>query len=328
MLVLTTYRFTPAQVRNLRRFVEAGGGLLAAATAWAWSDNGKKPYSQFPGNLLLEGSGVAWTGGFAGPTIPQGFSTTREVSPFANAANCIKRFEAGKLADSNELSTALESIRQTLPVLPDHQARFRLDVRKALKSLHGVDLVPSETHPVLAKDARRRFAVGLETAPPDRTGCRDHQAGRRKPVPGRVPATATRGTHRVLIHTAVPGWQSLGLYAPPGEVAVTVPRPAIGLKLVVQVGSHTDSLWHLDSWMRLPQVVRRFPITQPETTVANALGGLIYIDVPSGVPAQELHVTVKNAVESPLFRLGVTATTGRRGNVVGLRPGQSSPERT
>ena len=47
---------------------------------------------------------------------------------------------------------------------------------------------------------------------------------------------------------------------------MTVPKTALPLNLVVQIGSHTDELWDLDSWERTPQIVRRFPITQVHTT--------------------------------------------------------------
>ena len=98
----------------------------------------------------------------------------------------------------------------------------------------------------------------------------------------------------VTIDTAVPGWHSLGLYAAPGEtVSVTVPKTAIALNLVVQIGSHTDQLWHLDSWERIPQMVRRFPITEVHTTAASSLGGLIYIDVPDGALSERLAVTIE-----------------------------------
>ena len=72
VLVLTPYRVTPAQAKRVRSFVEAGGGLLAAATGWGWQQGSKKPMAEFPGNLLVAGSGLAWTDGFAERTSPNG----------------------------------------------------------------------------------------------------------------------------------------------------------------------------------------------------------------------------------------------------------------
>ena len=78
------------------------------------------------------------------------------------------------------------------------------------------------------------------------------------------------------------------------------------MNLSVQIGSHTDQLWHLESWKRLPQLVRRFPVKAAQTTAANGSGGLVYCDVPEGAAAARIPVTIKNAVEAPFYRLGAT----------------------
>ena len=100
----------------------------------------------------------------------------------------------------------------------------------------------------------------------------------------------------------------------------------LGLTLVI--GAHTDSLLQLNSWPRFPRISRRFKITQQETTLANAFGGLIYIDVPRdkrlgglNVPTYggygwldenrdnvqgQARVHIAGAVAAPLFVLGKT----------------------
>ncbi len=111
----------------------------------------------------------------------------------------------------------------------------------------------------------------------------------------------------MTIDTAVPGWHGLGLYAAPGAaIQVEVPESAVPLGLSVQIGSHTDELWHLDAWERSPQLVRRLPIRASRTAAANAFGGTVYIDVPEGAPARKVEVKVAGAVEAPRFQLGTT----------------------
>ena len=119
--------------------------------------------------------------------------------------------------------------------------------------------------------------------------------------PGAVPAKAPRGQYTVTIDIAVPGWHGFGLYAPPGEtIAVAAPKTAVPLNLVAQIGSHTDELWDLDSWERLPQIVRRFPINAVQTNAASSLGGLIYIDCPAADPDRKIQLTISGAVEALL----------------------------
>jgi hypothetical protein len=314
VIVLTPYRVTPDQARRVRSFIESGGGLLAAATGWGWQQGSKKPMAEFPGNLLLAGSGLAWTDGFAGRTSPNGYTAGREISPLVNAELALTHVKAGGEASPKDLATALENIRLTLRTLPASEHRFRAETNVVLQGLQRLDLVPSKRKPVSVKDPLRRFAVGLETAIAHDTPTAEVTAlAAASHFPGAVPDKAPRGEHIVKIDTAVPGWHSLGLYAAPGEkISVTVPKTALPLNLVAQIGSHTDHLWHLDSWERIPQLVRRFSITDVHTTAASAFGGLIYIDAPGGSPSQKIDVTIKNAVEAPFYQLGVTTTADWR----------------
>ena len=323
VLVLTPYGLTAEQMRRVRSFVESGGGLLAAATAWAWHQgHGKQSMAEFPGNRLTEGTGLAWTDGSTKPTRPTGYAAGGEVSPFVNAATALELIEAGRVSEPKDLICALAAIRLTLQAVPDSEPRFRAEVRRVLKGLRRLDLAPSRRKPVRVDDPVRRFAVGLETViAHDAPIAEVTPLAAANGFPGAVPANARRGEHTIEITTAVPGWHSLGLYAASGEkITVTVPSTAVSLNLTLQIGSHSDQLWHLDSWERIPQVVRRFSITDAQTTAANGLGGLIYIDVPGGAASRRVKVTIKNAVEAPLYRLGTTTLDEWR-HRVRRRPG-------
>jgi Peptidase M60, enhancin and enhancin-like/N-terminal domain of M60-like peptidases len=308
VLVVTPFRVTPSQAKRLRAFVESGGGLLVAATGWGWQQGSKKPMAEFPGNLLLAGSGVAWTDGFAERTSPKGYRAGGAVSPYANAAHALKLSAADRKVTPEELANALESIRLTLRTLPAAESQFRVRTHQLVQDLKALDLVPTHRKPVKAKDALRRFAVGLETAlAHDASPNEVRILAAAINFPGGVSSQAPRGEHTVTIDTAVPGWHSLGLYAPPGEkITITVAQKVVPLNLTVQIGCHTDQLWHLNSWERIPDVVRRFPIGTTHTLAASALGGLVYIDVPNGARSQKVVVTINGVVEAPLYQLGVT----------------------
>jgi Peptidase M60, enhancin and enhancin-like/N-terminal domain of M60-like peptidases len=308
VLVLTPYRVTPEQAKGVRSFVEAGGGLIAAATGWGWQQGSKKPMAEFPGNLLVAGSGLAWTDGYAGTTLPEGYAAGGEISPFVNAERARELIAAGREIGAKDLACALESIRLTLHTVPANEGRFHADINKVLHGLQRLDLVPSRRKPVGLKDPMRRFAVGLETAIAlDAAPAEVRALAAATHFPGEVSTKSPRGVHTVTVDTAIPGWHSLGLYASAGEkISLSATKTSLPLKLVVQIGCHTDALWHLDSWERIPEMVRRFPINELQTTAASALGGLIYIDVADGTRSQKIEVSVKGAVEAPFYQLGVT----------------------
>ncbi len=199
---------------------------------------------------------------------------------------------------------------------------FRSEVRKVLKGFSTLDLVPSRQNPVLADALPRRFAVGLETVLAQYSPIAEVRAlDAAKNFPGSAADRAPRGERAIAIASGVPGWQSLGLYAAAGErIGITVPNSALACNPALQIGCHTDQLWHLDSWQRLPQVVRRFPITESRTTASNAVGGLIYVDVPAGAAPGRFPIKVRNAIEAPLYRLGVTTQQEWR-NKIRHRPG-------
>ncbi|MDB6071983.1 MAG: hypothetical protein JWL81_3154, partial [Verrucomicrobiales bacterium] len=183
--------------------------------------------------------------------------------------------------------------------------RGRLDaLKKAAGS--GADH-PSPKRPLGPKDGLARLLLtmeveNLQTLPPGKTPA--HPSA--DDFPGKVPATAPRVTKTFTINSAVPGWHSLGLYAAPGQ-AVTLTSPASILKnnFKLRIGSHDDSLWHKEEWPRSPDICRSAPVTGAATPLANAFGGLVYIDVPSKQTGT-LEFTVAGAVEAPLFTLGTT----------------------
>jgi hypothetical protein len=151
-----------------------------------------------------------------------------------------------------------------------------------------------------------------------------------KDFPGDVPADAPRISRQFDFPLNLPRWQSTGLYAAPGEkITVRVSAADAGRGLAIVVGAHTDNCSKHVKWIRFPRVSRRFEITQTQTTVANAFGGLIYVDIPrnknlGGYQFQtyggygwldehpsavsgHVNVQINGAVEAPLYRLGQTS---------------------
>ena len=166
---------------------------------------------------------------------------------------------------------------------------------------------PSDSRParnVADKLAASVFVIEHGYTPPE--SVRAHPAA--ADFPGSVPADAPRITRSLTIDTAVPRWHSTGLYAAPGElVTVTVPAEvAKADSFGVRVGAHSDGLWPRSVWTRMPEISRYFPISETNTLVANAFGGLVYVEVPDDAELGSIAVEIKGAVAAPLFVLGET----------------------
>ena len=168
---------------------------------------------------------------------------------------------------------------------------------------------PSAGQPVGKADVVTQLASVLfvlehRYTPPD--SVRPHPAS--EDFPGPVPADAPRITRSLTIDTSIPRWHSTGLYAAPGEL-VTVTVPAEVAKAVgfgVRVGAHSDRIWWRSEWTRMPEISRYFPISASTTLVANAFGGLIYVDVPEAADIGSVTIEIRGAVAAPLFVLGET----------------------
>jgi hypothetical protein len=122
--------------------------------------------------------------------------------------------------------------------------------------------------------------------------------------PGAVPDDAPRVTRRLTIDRSISGWHSTGLYAPPGAI-VRATASEGGDALTLQIGCHTDHLWHLAHWRRVPDVVRRWSLVDAAQGVASPFGGLVYIDVPRRCSGA-VEVEIAGVVEAPRFVLGRT----------------------
>ncbi|MCX7599577.1 MAG: M60 family metallopeptidase, partial [Armatimonadetes bacterium] len=208
---------------------------------------------------------------------------------------------------AEDLAQASWSVLRTAAVLSPAD-KILLPRLRPLPEKHAPEALPTPEQPLKAENFLSRLALTLQVQdlrhmPPEQV--KPHPAA--ASFPGAVPPHAPRVEKMLQVDTGVPAWHSTGLYAAPGEVIeVEVPETASVQGLSVQIGCHTDTLWHLDSWARAPDIVRSFPLTAPLTRAASAFGGLIYLVVPDGCGLDRLTVTIRGAVEAPHFILGRT----------------------
>ncbi len=287
MVILSAQAMTDEdEAQALQDFIKGGGGCVAAVTGWAFSQTnaGKSLNDDLAANVALRAAGIGWTE-MTFPDQVRSFDAKVDLSSFMNASEAVTALrrmkEGGAAPPADDMNQGLTAIQIALSMQPSGRPPLAEAVMSALSQSEG--LIPTPQKP-LKQDEKpsERLRLELETrlvkmaAGPDVAAhpSADH-------FPGKVPADAKRVTQKVDIDPSVPAWHSTGLYAAAGEkITVTVPADLAGKGLAVRIGCHTDTLYHLESWSRAPDISRSVALRSDKTETANAFGGLIYIDVP------------------------------------------------
>ena len=302
------------EIEALSAFVRDGGGLVTAVTGWGWAQlhPDLDLARDYAGNRLLAHLGIRWANDRLARTSPEGYAVEPppELTHTGTALEAIEAHAAGRRTLTvSEIDQALVSLVLTSNCLPADDVLLAPRLHALVEGNERNRRWPSAEQPVGKADVVPRLAAVLFVLEQSRTppeSVRGHPAA--EDFPGPVPADAPRITRSLTIDTAVPRWHSTGLYAAPGElVTVTVPAEvAAAGGFRVRVGAHSDRIWHRSEWTRMPEISRRFPISATKTLVANAFGGLIYLEVPADPGLGSISVEIEGAVAAPLFVLGET----------------------
>lgn len=216
------------------------------------------------------------------------------------------------------------TLGQAVSGLPEN----RLDIVQQVERLcaqNGGDMVPTRDTPITDAMPFARLKTILESRtwrrlPPEKIVAHPSAAS----FPGAIPADAKRETRTISIDTSIPEWHGTGLYVPPGEVVtISIPQGAVARGLGIRVGSHTDTLWHLNKWERFPDISYYRKLDATSVRIATPFGGTLFITVPQNegqgrrgrnradAPVrggEEVLVTVANAVVAPRFVRGKTTS--------------------
>ncbi len=315
VVALEIWNQSELELKALSEFVRAGGGLVTASTGWGWAE--LHPHldltNDHAGNRLLAHVGIQWVYDWLERTSMAGYMVhgpPPEMTHTGTALNAVEAHENGsRTLTQPEIDQALDSLVRTARFLPSDDTLLTPRLQVLVDRVEHERRWPSAEEPVGRSDLVARLAATLfvlehNHTPPE--SVRAHPAA--MDFPGPVPADAPRLMRSLTIDTAVPRWHSTGLYAAPGElVTVTVPAAvaeAGGFR--VRVGVHSDGIWSRPKWERMPEISRRFPITATKNLVANAFGGLIYLEVPDDAGLGSITIEIKGAVAAPLFVLGET----------------------
>ncbi|MCW5766624.1 MAG: M60 family metallopeptidase [Phycisphaeraceae bacterium] len=321
-VVMSQGAMTDGQLAALREFCrDEGNGLIVAATGWGWLQlNSGKTLEQHPGNRLIGAAGLWFTDGTAGRTGKDGLKTGGARAELLNASTALDLLERASAAgaapvNADDLAQASATATVAARSIPQGDALFMPRVR-ALAQGRGAGLSPSKAKPLTQKKhPLERFLLAYQVRQTEGLApeaVRAHPAA--ADFPGAVATGAPRVEREVEIDLSVPGWHSTGLYAPAGEVVTVHGGGAggggggggAGGALRVQIGCHTDRLWHKESWDRVPDVVVSRALAGDSTRIASAFGGLVYIVVDRAQPGQTRRLRVSGVVESPRFVLGRT----------------------
>ena len=302
-------------VEALSRFVRGGGGLVMGVTAWSWAywHPTQSLAEDFVGNRLLAQAGVQWLDDqWAHPTSGANYAIDGPLSRLLHAGQALDAVTAAETGARTltqlERNQATDAVLRAAECLPKDD-RLLAPRAAAFERRFNRFRYPSENFPAKETDTARRLAAGLFTvrhrnAPAESIDA--HLAA--SDFPGSVPQGAKRVAKSIAVDTTVPRWHSTGMYAAPGElVKVSVPpEVAADGGFMVRVGAHTDGIWPRAEWTRMPEISRRFAVEQETVPVANAFGGLVYLEVPEGVGLGMVKIEVDGAVEAPRFVLNET----------------------
>ena len=318
----------PDPIQLLCRFVAGGGGLVVGAQPWPWveyrSGDANRVGTDFLANVLLAGTGIFVTVGRVFGY--NSFAMAIGVAPELNAQVAVEALRPGNGGMS---PTAIVAAKAALGAAIDFLPRARepefwraldaLALQLSGSIIEGISATSRLDSGVLLNFLAAKLATYAALRLPPRDVVLSPAAAS---FPGAVPAeAAAAGAVTVTVNTKSVGglpygsdlWVSTGVYARPGGlITVTVPAGATTLGLKVSIGCHTDLLWELPSWGRMPEVVRVVPLTSAMVEAASGFGGLVYIRVPgegAGVAwDQDWTLTVGGAtVRAPHYVAGETS---------------------
>jgi hypothetical protein len=309
-------------VASLQEYVRGGGGLVTGAVSFL-AEPDVDLATEVPGSLTSP-AGVLWGRSEVYPTSAHGFRVEppAELSHAGKALAAFEASEAGqRILSQKERAQIYTTLFRAIWDLPHDDTLLFPRLDGVLAPFHA-SAVPSAAIPITRDDMPWRLAITRETqqlrqTPPEMV--RPHAAAAE--FPGSVPPAAPRITATVRVEASQGrwGWFGTGLYAAPGEaITLHVPQNVVDQGLSLAIGIHTDKLWDLDEWSRMPNIVLQRAIKSTTIRAASAFGGGIYIAAPRGSRAGDFDVAISGAVPAPRYIDGKTTLSEWRSSIRNL----------
>lgn len=317
VFVTTAYEeWTDEERAQIQAFVQGGGGLLIAGHAWWWAYSGGVDAARnFPGNRVISDWGITISARtMAGDLMPV---PERQATDLHHAVRAIDALAADSRGDGPDLTPAQEATaaRSAGPAIDElpMEGTFWDQAVDISDEIGGVvpPVSPAED-PLLALALRVQIRQALDADPQD---IEAHPAAADFPGTTTVPGTdivtsvetGYQGYDTRFGYSGASSerWHGLSAWAAAGEtVTVSVPSALQNAGYSIQIGAHTDVLWDLEVWERVPRLVQTWPITAGEMEIASGFGGPIYLLEPAGSPEGNHEVSLSNVVRMVRFAPG------------------------
>ncbi len=308
------------------QFVSEGGGLIMGGHSWYWSYSNDDVAHEYPGNRIATHTGllVSSIHGQGGENVRFDWGNDPLMTPW-NAAQSILEHSHGAITLSDEqastIGTCLSPLISFVPYdYPDFWSRLHHVVNSS-----GWTIIDAQYGHEFGQDPLEDTLLTIESGiisvmPPSLIPSHPSHAE----FPGVIQASSPRIQENITFHSNQTGLPSqfgysqarsmillsTGLYAPPGEqVFATMPSDLIDSGAMLQVGVHSDTLWHKSTIYRFPSIVRSFTIESTNISIANAFGGPIYLAVPPEGPLGSTWINFDGAVKAPKYEHGETTSS-------------------
>lgn len=313
-VIVDSHQFTDADIKPLQEYVKQGGGLVTSGLVWGWLQVRRETDpARHPGNRTLALLGMAFGDGYLGPRRGAKFDVDGAPDSLTHPQRALERLlvtsatqpTTDRKAEVDRLAAASHTLVSAIRTV-DHDDRWIRPKLAALR-LTRPPVVPTASRPVDRSDPMSRVLLAmeldaLEGLNPDDVKAHPASAD----FPGSVPAEAIRESREVAVNRRAVGWTSTGLYAAPGSIiTIQVPADVSTQGIGWRIGCHSDGIWDLDVWKRVPRVDRSGALATGANRVASPFGGLIYV-TRTKEASEDVTIHIAGAVQAPLYVAGVT----------------------
>ena len=310
----------------LVQFVSEGGGLIMGGHSWYWSYSNDDVAHNYPGNRIAPQTGllVSSTHGRGGENVRFNWGNDPLMTSWNAIQSVIQHSYGATTLSDEQASTIGICLSPLISFVPYDYPDFWSSLHQVVNST-GWTIIDAQHGYEFGQYPLQDTLLSIESgiisvAPPSLLPVHPSHVE----FPGSLQASSPRIQENITFHSNQTGLPSqfgysnarsmillsTGLYAPPGEqVLATIPSDLIDSGAMLQVGVHSDTLWHKSTVYRFPSVVRSYAIGSANISIANAFGGPIYLAVPPEDALGSTWINFDGAVKAPKYDHGETSSS-------------------
>ncbi|CAF4250193.1 unnamed protein product [Rotaria sp. Silwood2] len=294
---------------NNRTFIQEGGALVCATTAWGWLQNNEdKCLSDFPFSCFCASLGVKVTDKCA--CTPDLIPFKDEMIQFKNVYNVIEAL-TNEPSNKEYMAIVGSTIKELDNMLPDSLIETLRDMVLNAES----NVIPTKTSPITDPSCRQQ-SIGLCGV---LCGLCDTKAPGINEFPGDFDDTPSMETDvMVNIQSNNNEWYCTGMFklvkiikeykdneVPPSAgttIQIDVSEQAGARGWSARIGCHDDDLRECDELRRWHCISICKPLSGSSIKMSSAFGGLLFLESPAG-KSNSISVNLQNVVLTPTYDL-------------------------